>query len=98
MRNIEKLKQMYQPFWTDRSIANMIVEHKNYHFTFGEYTVSVIQEPHSTTERDLEYAIIYKGDLIFLEEEGDSVARYKTIEEVNEVLQHYKQKEEQGNE
>lgn len=93
MNNMDKLKQKYKQYWKDNSINSAIMGHKNYHFVFGDYTVSVIQEPYYKGDNDMEYAIIYKDDLIFLEAEGDAVARYKGFEEVDSVLHYYRIKD-----
>lgn len=93
MRNIDKLKNKYERYWVDMSIEDRFREHKHYHFVFGDYIVSVIQEPHYKGDNDLEYAIIYNDYLTYLETEKDEVARYKTVDEVDKVLHEYKMEE-----
>lgn len=92
MRNIDKLKLKYSENFSDYTTKGKYVEHINYHFDFGDYTVSVVQEPNYKGNYDLEYAIISNrsGNFVYLEQEGDAVARYKTYDEVDQVIQHFR--------
>ncbi len=92
MRNIEKLKLKYRENFSDHTTKGKYIEHINYHFNFGDYTVSVVQEHNYKGNYDLEYAIISNrsGNFIYLEQEGDAVARYKTYDEVDQVIQHFR--------
>ena len=84
--NLKKLIEVYKDCYRDSSWGG----HQRARFVFGDYEVSVVPEYLTEGERNLEYAILYKDDMIYLTNEGDSVGRYKTYDEIVEIIENVK--------
>ena len=88
-KNFLEIMRLYSDRCEDLTIYGNSHIHYHCHIHVGIETISVVQEPYYDGTNNLEYAILYGGDLIYLEEHGDSVARYQTLEQVIEVIEKY---------
>lgn len=86
-KNFSEIMMLYSGRCEDLTIYGNSRIHYHCHIHVGIETISVVQEPYYDGTNNLEYAILYGGDLIQLEEHGDSVARYQTLEQVIEVIE-----------
>lgn len=89
-KNFSELRKLY-PDHTDFSFQTEFTNHWHIWIAVGMgYVVSVVQEPIFSKTNNLEYALLYMGDLIYLEEHGDNVARFQTLQQVIDFIERVK--------
>lgn len=84
--NLKKLIEVYKDCYSDNSDGFM----ERARFSFGDYEVSVVPEFFHKGVNNLEYAILYKDEMIYLTNEDDSVGRYKSYDEIVEIIENVK--------